>query len=345
MLRLIKNILGKTIKFIYRITYKLIPTHKKTVLFIAFHGRGYSDNPRAIYEYMRQQDQFKDYRFIWAIKHHKKKNISIENAKVIEYFSIPYFFYLARSQYWIANCKLPMYVLKKKNQIYLQTWHGTPLKKLAFDDVISGDLSPLFESESLESVSMESKKKYGYSEGEVNKMLIRNKDCDKTDKIQKRKVAYFGKIDIKPSEEEIDCEVILDKKKIYLALNLFDGVPEYDWLNEYEDYASNLLQYKKAIDDYIVRDYDSNGKAKEYIDFHVEELDKSSINKILKKTESDTTIEKRLLSVLKLERVGFYPGDDDYAVWDYTIGKNVTDRLIVVVTDNNGNIKEITTES
>ena len=86
MLRLIKNILGKTIKFIYRMTYKLIPTHKKTVLFIAFHGRGYSDNPRAIYEYMRQQDQFKDYRFIWAIKHHKKKNISIENAKVIEYF-------------------------------------------------------------------------------------------------------------------------------------------------------------------------------------------------------------------------------------------------------------------
>ena len=29
MLRLIKNILGKTIKFIYRMTYKLIPTHKK----------------------------------------------------------------------------------------------------------------------------------------------------------------------------------------------------------------------------------------------------------------------------------------------------------------------------
>ena len=107
MIRLIKNILGKTIKFIYRITYKLIPTHKKTILFIAFHGRGYSDNPRAIYEYMRQQDQFKDYRFIWAIKHHKKKNISIENAKVIEYFSIPYFFYLADSCL-ILSCLLQM---------------------------------------------------------------------------------------------------------------------------------------------------------------------------------------------------------------------------------------------
>lgn len=219
------------------------------------------------------------------------------------------------------------------------------LKRLAFDDVTSGDLSPLFESESLESVCMESKKKYGYSEREVNKMLIRNRNCDRTDKIQKRQIAYFGEIDIKPSEEEIECEVVLDKKRICLDLNFFEGVPEYDWLNEYEDYASNLLQYKKAIDNYIVKDYNSNGKAKEYIDFHVEELDKSSINKILKTTESDTTIGKRLLSVLKLERIGFYPGEKDYAVWDYTIGKNVTDRLIVIITDNKGNIKEITTES
>lgn len=133
MIRLIKNILGKMIKFFYRITYRFIPTHKKTVLFIAFHGRGYTDNPRSIYEYMIKQERFKDYRFIWAIKHHKQKNIDIPGAKIIEYFSISYFYYLARSQYWIVNCKLPMYVLKKKNQVYLQTWHGTPLKKLAYD--------------------------------------------------------------------------------------------------------------------------------------------------------------------------------------------------------------------
>lgn len=133
MIRLIKNILGKLIKLFYRITYRFIPTHKKTVLFIAFHGRGYTDNPRSIYEYMIKQDKFKDYRFVWAIKHHKQKNIDISGAKIIEYFSLSYFYYLARSQYWIVNCKLPMYVLKKKNQIYLQTWHGTPLKKLAYD--------------------------------------------------------------------------------------------------------------------------------------------------------------------------------------------------------------------
>lgn len=103
------------------------------ILFISFHGKGYSDNPKAIHEYLMQYSEFSEYRFIWAIKHHKKKNITIPNAKIIEYFSISYFYYLARSKYWIVNCKLPNYVLKKSNQIYLQTWHGTPLKKLAHD--------------------------------------------------------------------------------------------------------------------------------------------------------------------------------------------------------------------
>lgn len=127
----IKKILGKMIRLIYKLTYRFIPCNPKMILFISFHGRGYSDNPRAIHQYLMQQEKFKDYTFIWCIKH--PKGIEIEHTKIIKYFSIPYFFYLARCKYWIVNCKLPNYVLKKKNQIYLQTWHGTPLKTLAHD--------------------------------------------------------------------------------------------------------------------------------------------------------------------------------------------------------------------
>ncbi|WP_335673711.1 CDP-glycerol glycerophosphotransferase family protein [Erysipelatoclostridium sp. AM42-17] len=133
MIRFVKNFLGKAIKICYRLVYRFVPSNSKTVLFIAFHGRGYSDNPKAIYEYMKSQPEFQDYHFIWAIKNHRKKNIKISGAQIIEYFSIPYFYYLARSHYWVVNCKLPGYVLKKPNQVYLQTWHGTPLKKLAYD--------------------------------------------------------------------------------------------------------------------------------------------------------------------------------------------------------------------
>ena len=139
MLKTLKNIIGKTIKFTYRLLYRFIPCNNKTILFIAFHGRGYLDNPRALYEYLINDPKYHDYNFVWAIKHHNKKALDIPNGKIIEYFSLSYFFYLARSKYWIVNCKLPGYVLKKPNQIYLQTWHGTPLKKLAHDiDVPEG---------------------------------------------------------------------------------------------------------------------------------------------------------------------------------------------------------------
>ncbi len=44
-----------------------------------------------------------------------------------------YFVAVARAKVWIFNCKMPMYLYKKKSQIYLQTWHGTPLKRLGHD--------------------------------------------------------------------------------------------------------------------------------------------------------------------------------------------------------------------
>lgn len=130
-MKLIKKFLGKLIRFLYRLVYRFIPCQKETILFISFHGRGYSDNPMALHQYITTHSQYQKYHCIYAIKNYKQKKIKIDNAKVIEYFSIPYFFYLARSKYWISNCKLPKYVLKKPNQVYLQTWHGTPLKKLA----------------------------------------------------------------------------------------------------------------------------------------------------------------------------------------------------------------------
>ena len=136
MIGIVKKIVVPICKCIYAILCRIVPSHQKTVLFISFHGRGYLDNPMALHQYMLKSQQFKEYRFIWAIKNHKQKDIDIENAKIIEYFSISYFYYLARSKYWICNCKLPEYLSKKNNQIYLQTWHGTPLKRLAHDIIV-----------------------------------------------------------------------------------------------------------------------------------------------------------------------------------------------------------------
>lgn len=139
MVKLIKKIVYKMILLFYSILSKFIPVDDKLVIFISFHGRGYSDNPRAIYEAMRKDERFKDYHYIWFIKNHQQKDITIEKAKIVEYLSISYFIYMAKAKYWIINCKMPEYLKKKSNQIYLQTWHGTPLKRLGHDIQVSKD--------------------------------------------------------------------------------------------------------------------------------------------------------------------------------------------------------------
>ena len=127
----LRKTLHHLIRQFYQLIYQQIPVHQKTILFIAYHGKGYLCNPKAIHKYMIQCPNYKDYQFVWALK--KGHEVKIKGAKVIRYNSLLYFYYLARSKYWIFNCKMPEYLRKKKNQIYLQTWHGTPLKRLAHD--------------------------------------------------------------------------------------------------------------------------------------------------------------------------------------------------------------------
>jgi CDP-glycerol glycerophosphotransferase len=40
---------------------------------------------------------------------------------------------LAKAGYWIFNYRAPDHVFPKKNQTFLQCWHGTPLKRLGYD--------------------------------------------------------------------------------------------------------------------------------------------------------------------------------------------------------------------
>ncbi|MGX8852697.1 CDP-glycerol glycerophosphotransferase family protein [Amedibacillus sp. YH-ame10] len=134
MVNKIKKILVNGMRWTFEVLFRLVPIHKKMVLFISFHGRGYSDNPKAIFLQMKKDERFKDYVFVWALR--KENMIEIEGAKVIPYFTPVYFFHLARSKYWVCNCKLQKYIVRKKKQVYLQTWHGTPLKRLAHDIIV-----------------------------------------------------------------------------------------------------------------------------------------------------------------------------------------------------------------
>jgi len=117
-------------KYLYTRFFLRKSVKKNWVFCESFFGKSYSDSPKYIYEYLQKNYPDK-YRFIWVIdKKHTK--IPYRHTKVKRY-SFRYSYYLARSKYYIFNGRQPEWVKKRKGNVFLQTWHGTPLKKLVFD--------------------------------------------------------------------------------------------------------------------------------------------------------------------------------------------------------------------
>ncbi|MDO4554128.1 MAG: CDP-glycerol glycerophosphotransferase family protein [Lachnospiraceae bacterium] len=116
---------------LYHLMVKFLPVEKKVILFESNLGRNYTGNPRAIYEEMIRHGLDKDYQCIWFFENPGTK---IPGAgKVVKRARLQYLYYMAVGQIWVFDCRQPEFLIKRKETAYIQTWHGTPLKKLALD--------------------------------------------------------------------------------------------------------------------------------------------------------------------------------------------------------------------
>ena len=106
-----------------------------TVVFEAFMGKKYACSPRAMYEAMLQDPYYASWKKIWAFRDPESYRWleNDPNTKVVAYRKREYYEAYAKSAYWISNSRLPREVVPRKEQEYIQCWHGTPLKKLGFD--------------------------------------------------------------------------------------------------------------------------------------------------------------------------------------------------------------------
>src|SRR5699024_8073160 len=69
----------------------------------------------------------------WSVDKQHVDSFEQFNILFAKRFSVKWLFLMTRAKYWVSNSRLPLWITKPKNTIYLQTWHGTPLKKLATD--------------------------------------------------------------------------------------------------------------------------------------------------------------------------------------------------------------------
>lgn len=159
---------------------------------------------------------------------------------------------------------------------------------------------------------------------------------------------YFGNLPTENLEEYYDVDIELNGNEIQVDLNFENQTADTLILDKVKNFIEKLEKFDKLNKTYILNDYnDEDGDTvKFYLEHHLEEVDKEELTKLVNFNDTITEPEQQLLSKLKLVRVGLYPdNEDNFAIFDYSIGKDITNYLVVINTDENGQLDYMTMES
>jgi CDP-glycerol glycerophosphotransferase len=102
---------------------------REAVVYTSFGGRQCSDSPRAIHDELVRRGAPLEHMWVVADGMARVPDGSValrENSR--EHHEA-----LARARYVVANDHFPEWFRRRDDQVCLQTWHGTPLKRLGFD--------------------------------------------------------------------------------------------------------------------------------------------------------------------------------------------------------------------
>jgi CDP-glycerol glycerophosphotransferase len=102
---------------------------RDSVFFVSWKGKQCADNPLGIAEELRRRGDDREH--LWAVSDWSVP-VPAGGTGVLR-GTQEYYEALARSRYLVSNDDMQPPFRKRDGQVYLQTWHGTPLKKIGFD--------------------------------------------------------------------------------------------------------------------------------------------------------------------------------------------------------------------
>lgn len=128
--RILGALRRRGIAYLRKVQYQpgKLPIQKGVVLFDSFNGKVIGDNPLDIF--LELQKARPELKFYWTVG---VGTSAPKGANGVRFESKAWLDLLASAEYIVANTSLPWYFRKVKGQTYLQTWHGTPLKRLVHD--------------------------------------------------------------------------------------------------------------------------------------------------------------------------------------------------------------------
>ncbi|MGW6060892.1 bifunctional glycosyltransferase/CDP-glycerol:glycerophosphate glycerophosphotransferase [Streptomyces sp. NPDC055189] len=102
---------------------------RDAVLYCSFDGRQYSDSPRAVHEELVSRGA--ELEHLWVVR---DQQVQVPgSATPITLWSAEWHEALARCRYIVTNTQLPEWFERTEGQYVVQTWHGTPLKRIGLD--------------------------------------------------------------------------------------------------------------------------------------------------------------------------------------------------------------------
>ena len=159
---------------------------------------------------------------------------------------------------------------------------------------------------------------------------------------------HFEQLATENLEEYYDVDIEFNGNEIQIDLNFENKAIDLATMDKVKNFIENIEKFDNLNKTYILDDYnDEEGDTvKFYLEDHLEEIGKDELSTLINFDDTTIELEQQLLAKLKLVRVGLYPdSEDNFAIFDYSIGQDITNYLVVINTDENGQLDYMTMES
>ena len=107
-----------------------LPLDNTKVVFSSYYGKGYGDNPKYITNELLKRNN--NYKLVWLVTDEVNPKSFPDGVILAEKNSLKGIYHITTAKIWVDNCR-KSYYYKKKNQFYMQTWHGFALKRIEKD--------------------------------------------------------------------------------------------------------------------------------------------------------------------------------------------------------------------
>lgn len=115
------------------------PLERRTIFYEAFAGAGIVCNPQAVFHALLDDPARNDWKHVWTIASDElREQLRYDyrehaNVRFVAHRSREYYRAVATSSHLVNNVSFGPMVRVRNEQRYLNTWHGTPLKRMGRD--------------------------------------------------------------------------------------------------------------------------------------------------------------------------------------------------------------------